>query len=536
MAHDDQGMMEQPYSINRLKRWNCASNALPNVDAIRELHIYDFDNTMFISPLPNRELWDQGSIGKLMNRDSLAQGGWWHNAAILSATGQGIEVEEPRAWEGHWNESIIELIRLSMAQEDALTVLLTGRSEGPFASLIQRMCKSKNLQFDIYGLKPLSGFDGQSFQSTMAFKQEFLTTMIRTYTNATGLRIYEDRPTHVKAFRGFFDRFNNDMLSKSIPRGVINAEVIEVTDLLGSLDPVIEVAAVQTLVNAHNESLRSGEAGPGHWPLMISKHGLYAAYQVKAEDSARLLALVALPKGAKKLATSVLITTYVANNSVLQKAGGRGKLVRFQVTAIGFNANRIWVARVQSIDTNAYTTLPQLQIVLALNGGARPTEARNIRQWHPLPSDQVVDFEAVVTEVFRLSLQEEKLPSATGSTDQAAIVSKKRSADHFKSDQSQSKRASFSQAHDQRGSRGKGPRAPRGDRGGRKGVNGNQLQNARGGHALRGNQVPRGANSNRGRGGRGAREVSGRRAGYKDHDAAGGAQAGNNERNMHNDY
>jgi len=33
--------------------------------------------------------------------------GWWHDSRILAATGLGMEAEEQRAWEGHWNEAIV---------------------------------------------------------------------------------------------------------------------------------------------------------------------------------------------------------------------------------------------------------------------------------------------------------------------------------------------------------------------------------------------------------------------------------------------
>ena len=92
---------------------------------IKALHVYDFDNTrellqacllsisrliltVFLSPLPNKQLWHGSTIGFLGQEDCLVNGGWWHDKNILEATGQGIEKEEPRAWEGWWNEEIVQ--------------------------------------------------------------------------------------------------------------------------------------------------------------------------------------------------------------------------------------------------------------------------------------------------------------------------------------------------------------------------------------------------------------------------------------------
>lgn len=80
-----------------------------------------------------------------------------------------------------------------MKQKDALTVLLTGRGEGPFAELIKRMVKSKGLQFDLVCLKPEVGPNSQRFSTTMKFKQCFLEDLIFTYKDADEIRVYEDR-------------------------------------------------------------------------------------------------------------------------------------------------------------------------------------------------------------------------------------------------------------------------------------------------------------------------------------------------------
>lgn len=60
-----------------------------------------------MSPLPNPKLWTPPTVGFLQTQDCFTNGGWWHDAHILEATGQGIDKEEARAWEGWWNEQIV---------------------------------------------------------------------------------------------------------------------------------------------------------------------------------------------------------------------------------------------------------------------------------------------------------------------------------------------------------------------------------------------------------------------------------------------
>ncbi len=81
-----------------------------------------------------------------------------------------------------------------MKQKDALTVLLTGRSEAGFSEVVKRIVESRNLHFDLICLKPEVGPNGERFRSTMEFKQNFLTDIVLTYEQADEIRVYEDRP------------------------------------------------------------------------------------------------------------------------------------------------------------------------------------------------------------------------------------------------------------------------------------------------------------------------------------------------------
>lgn len=91
-------------------------------------------------------------------------------------------------------ETKVELVRLSVEQDDALTVLLTGRGEHNFGDLIKRIVASKNLPFDMICLKPQAGPNNQRFRSTMHYKQSIFEDLVHTYKDATEIRIYEDRP------------------------------------------------------------------------------------------------------------------------------------------------------------------------------------------------------------------------------------------------------------------------------------------------------------------------------------------------------
>lgn len=95
----------------------------------------------------------------------------------------------------------VDLVRLSIKQNDALTVLLTGRGEHNFADLIKRIVASKDLPFDMICLKPQAGPNNEKFRSTMMYKQAVLEDLVHTYKDADEIRIYEDRPKQYAVFK-----------------------------------------------------------------------------------------------------------------------------------------------------------------------------------------------------------------------------------------------------------------------------------------------------------------------------------------------
>ncbi|KAJ5153122.1 uncharacterized protein N7482_009600 [Penicillium canariense] len=412
------------HTLTSLKRWSVANRELPAVSQIKAIHVYDFDNTLFLSPLPNPQLWNGSTIGFLQAWESFANGGWWHDPNILCATGRGMEAEEPRAWNGWWNEQILRLVKLSMDQKDALTVLLTGRGEANFAPIIKRMAASKKLDFDLIGLKPEVGPNGQLFPTTMTFKQKFLEDLVYTYEQAEEIRIYEDRPKHAKGFRDFFGAMNRSLQAGQglVPRKPLTAEVIQVTEGCTYLDPIIETAEVQRMINSHNLTTRNpslSKVKSRLARLRIKRTVFYTGYLISQQDSQRIIQDLLSPtlqqqghaesNDLKYMANSILITPRPASQNILGRVGGLGKKVSWQVTGVGVFDNRVWAAQVAPMPSNLpiYTENPSPLIVLACRRGSRPADAGKIQNWQPVPPGMAMKFETVVGEKVVLRVEED---------------------------------------------------------------------------------------------------------------------------------
>ena len=419
------------YSINALNRWSSNGKTLPAVPDIKNLHVYDFDNTLFSSPLPNPQLWYGPTIGYLQTYECFTQGGWWHDASILAATGDGIDIEEPRGWKGWWNEEVVKLVQLSMQQKDTLTILLTGRAENNFAELVNKMVNSRQLEFDLVVLKPEVGPLGQRFPSTMEFKQVFLRDLVNTYKTADEIRIYEDRPRHVKGFREYFEKLNKSLLSHKVDepppvRKPITAEIIPVADLNSYLDPIVECASIQRVINRHNIAVTNKEPNPTnsqYGRMQIKKNFVYFGYLIKASDSARLLTLAniqpptLIDNGEVRLmASSILISARPATTTLQNKVGGTGKSLMWAVNGTAVFENRIWAARVAPVDEREKYHVPGQMpfVVLAIRKGARAIDAERIQNWQPVPPEKQLIFNSVVGDKVMLKIEPEESDEEEG--------------------------------------------------------------------------------------------------------------------------
>jgi hypothetical protein len=372
---------------------------------------------VFKTPLPNPKLWNGPTIGTLSNPDAFVNGGWWHDSRILAATGEGLAKEEPRAWNGWWNEKIVELIHLSNKQKDALCVLLTGRSESGFGELIKRMAASKGLEFDLVSLKPAVGPNNERFASTMVFKQVFLEALMETYRHAEEIRIYEDRIKHVKGFRDFLDEYNIKKLNGvegPASRGTINGEVIQVVDMATYLDPIVEVAEVQQIITDHNAALFKRRRGAKGERLAIKKTVFYTGYMINNADTQRLLTLAQtpqnLPEGDLKFhANNIMICPRPCPPGILEKVGGLGNKMTWEVTGTASFENTIWAVCVKPVPATAkfHTGDPVPLVVLALRKGARHIDAGKIQKWQPVPPEKAFRFETTVGEKILLRIEGE---------------------------------------------------------------------------------------------------------------------------------
>lgn len=275
------------------------------------------------------------------------------------------------------------------------------------------MATAKGLDFDMVGLKPKVSPVNQRFQSTMHFKQLFLEALMETYKNAEEIRVYEDRPKHTKGFRDFFAEYNRRQ-SITPTRGTLVADVIQVPDISTTLDPVVEVAEVQHMINMHNNVVSKQPYHSRQRKLRIKKTVYFTGYMIGQDDTKKLLQFAQTPahipqNELKYHANNILICPRPCPASILDKVGGMGSKMRWEVTGTACFENSIWAACLRPVPATAkfHTDNPSPFVVLALRKGAKPIDAGKIQNWKPIPQDQAFQFETIVGEKVILRIEPE---------------------------------------------------------------------------------------------------------------------------------
>ena len=141
---------------------------------IRELHIYDFDATLFMSPM-HPDDWE-GHIGH-----------WYDTLKSLSAP---CVIDPP---DDLWIESTVQDALASIANPEVYTILMTGRSlRDDLLQRIMELIAMRGLQFDEVHLKP----DGE----TLPWKSSMIEEFVSRIPGVEVVQIWEDRQGHLQAF------------------------------------------------------------------------------------------------------------------------------------------------------------------------------------------------------------------------------------------------------------------------------------------------------------------------------------------------
>ncbi|KAI8575661.1 hypothetical protein K450DRAFT_260564 [Umbelopsis ramanniana AG] len=216
------------------------------------LDIFDFDSTLFMSPLMSQ------ICSKNLNSIVLVEGaigpGWWRDINSLTL-GDNTKLQQS-AWDSYWNDEVVEEAKKSIADSSKLSVMLTGRRVHPFGKIITSMLESKGLQFDIVALRPdpidmieegtLFNSGIQAFNNTMEFKKTFLLDLLEREPSLRRLVMYDDRKNHVAKFEQW--------IGQLVAQHVLDSgKVFHIVSPPRGFDPGRELACMKSIIDEHNK-------------------------------------------------------------------------------------------------------------------------------------------------------------------------------------------------------------------------------------------------------------------------------------------
>lgn len=157
---------------------------------ILELHLFDFDGTLFRSPFP-----PEGFTG---NPDD-----WYEDPISLDPPCV------PRRPGGSWFSPVISQFKASVADPGVFVAIATGR---------KRLFRKRLLEiFSAGGIKP-DFFATNPGTRTVTFKLDVIRALVRANPSIQRVQAWDDRHNHLKSFQGAVEKWGLEFIGHPIRR------------------------------------------------------------------------------------------------------------------------------------------------------------------------------------------------------------------------------------------------------------------------------------------------------------------------------
>lgn len=235
-----------------------------NIDKnIKNIHIYDFDGTMFYSPSISPDIFTSRAKDYLIPFKGMKNsGGWWCYQYSLEAYINNWIAEKKTASPSksspgrcfcdqckvdhkYWSYDIIMKIHESYARKDCLAVMMTGRREDKFKDTFTKLLKGdistrtifhKELKLDCVFLK-------KDHKYTMQYKLNVLVKFMRNLKNLKSIVMYDDRVDQIVGMESWWKKQKNKQ---------IKFKIFAVIPKVGKYENNQQLKVVQDLINTHN--------------------------------------------------------------------------------------------------------------------------------------------------------------------------------------------------------------------------------------------------------------------------------------------
>ncbi|KAJ2780248.1 hypothetical protein H4R18_003560 [Coemansia javaensis] len=372
---------------------------------VQRLAVFDFDNTLFRSPLPNPRLWDDRLLGMLKSTDL----GWFHDARTLSAP--YLEYTDR-----HWIRPVVELAQAEARRGDTLVMLLTGRSHAAYRDIVLRLLeRCPGLRFDIVVLKetptrqsPLvspciaeSPDEVPQSPLTFDYKMGVVEDTIAALPAIREIAMWDDREGQCEKMQHYLDA-----LAARSAGWIRSADIYYVPPQTIYMREANERELIHGLVARYNDRVRAmagasdgGDAAklpPG--AIRITTYPSHIAVSLSPRSRALLARTVRSPAAWIRAADHMVVAVGEPEPAELEAQIGAavGERVELVVDAMGAVRDAVIAVRVAEIRARGAARAPPPDtpacITVAHSGptAARASLAQRITRWRALHAGPLV--------------------------------------------------------------------------------------------------------------------------------------------------
>ena len=372
--------------------------------SFENLLVFDFDSTLFRSPLPNPKLWSSKLIGKLISDC------WWFNdERTLSAP--YIPFIPSNDW---WNPDVVAKVDAALKNPMNLVILLTGRNRGKFGERIKELCKMKkdpDIAFHLLLCKELKSLPEsgvvKEYMSTFDFKIGVLTEILCQFPSISRIVIYDDRHNHIKLFSEKLDEWKNS--SK-----ITDFEMNLVTDMDSTMPHDLETQLVLDLIKTYNDRIftctekpelsveltklsieatscddvskskaRKNTISSFRNPIELVDKIEYCAIFLDNESRDLLQTKFSQPPGWKVKCDHMTVSFGKLNESLVAEMGGLGTKHTIIATHFGIYRDTCVAVKLDSTRLRSENETMHITLYISQNGSAR--QSNLITEWQRLP-------------------------------------------------------------------------------------------------------------------------------------------------------
>jgi hypothetical protein len=375
-----------------------------------KLRVFDFDSTLFKSPLPNPDLWTHSFLGTIVSDCQ-----WFCDPRTLSAP--YVPQIPSTEW---WNHEIVEIAK--ERSPTTLNVLLTGRRKELFLQRITELCQCVGLDFDCYFCKETACDSGHS-GTTLDFKLSVIEHLIDSFGNIRDIELYDDREKHVARFSSAFECLVAEGRIDTFTTRVIT--IPEADHLF--MDSELEKQLVFDLVRICNERISyyrahsrsynnlADDRDPATRRVSISKfrkeivlqeHIYYTEIVLDPSSILQLKKQFPTPAGWKWKGHHLTISFGKQNDTMVEQLGGVGSRWTLKATHIGTLPNIVTALKIEP--QNLVSENEVMHVTLFVSPVGNSKQANSIVQWEPLGVP--LEIQGTVMNVYKLGPKKEVVP------------------------------------------------------------------------------------------------------------------------------